>query len=184
LSLVVAGRQALDLSAQVVVDFHVVSAWATLADEPSFARDLDVDPPDIETMELFPGWYDDWTLLERERFRHRVLHAAETLGRQRCQRGPLVLPLTQPICVVSADPLRESAQRVLIEAYLQEDNLVGPVAAVTHTGSYSGQELDVEPGAELTLLVNQSRSFDLPRPDLAPRPRYGMMPDSTPGANL
>jgi DNA-binding SARP family transcriptional activator len=165
LPLVVTPNQALYLSPKVVVDFHVVSTWATrLTTSRAEPRDLDVDAPDIEAMELFPGWYDDWAVLERERFRYRMLHAAETLSRLLGQRGLTGVALATAISVVSADPLRESAQQVLIEAHLRAGNLVEARRCYDAYRELLRQELDVEPGAELTSLVSQSYSFDVPRP--------------------
>src|SRR4051812_4635912 len=55
--------------------------------------------------------------------------------------GATGLALDTAISMVSADPLRASAQRVLIEAHLQRAISSGPVAAMTHTGNYCGRNL-------------------------------------------
>ena len=55
--------------------------------------------------------------------------------------------------VVSADPLRESAQRVLVEAHLAEGNVQEARRAYDLYRRRAVRELRVEPGAELTALL-------------------------------
>ena len=67
----------------VFVDVHVVSAWAArLIGGSASHNDLGIMPWGVDAIDLLPGWYDDWALIERERFRQRVLHALEALSRQ------------------------------------------------------------------------------------------------------
>jgi DNA-binding SARP family transcriptional activator len=54
---------------------------------------------------------------------------------------------------VSADPLRESANRVLIEAHLAEGNLVEARRAYERYRDSVSRELGVEPGEQLASLV-------------------------------
>src|SRR4051812_24935288 len=162
LPLVVACNPSLEISPKIAVDLHVVSAWAArlTANRPR-PEDLQLDPPDIQSLELLPGWYDDWALLERERFRHRVFHGLEALSRRLCDQGLNALAVDTAITVVSADPLRESAQRVLIEAYVAEGNLVEARRSYVAYRQRLRQELDVEPAPELTALVSPARSFEV-----------------------
>jgi hypothetical protein len=57
------------------------------------------------------------------------------------------------ISTISSDPLRESAHRVLIEAYLAEGNLAEGRRAYDRYRAIATRELGVEPGRELTSLV-------------------------------
>src|SRR5690242_21218853 len=41
----------------------------------------------VDAIDLLPGWYDDWVLMERERVRQRLLHALEALSGQLAQVG-------------------------------------------------------------------------------------------------
>jgi DNA-binding SARP family transcriptional activator len=54
---------------------------------------------------------------------------------------------------VSADPLRESAHRVLIEAHLAEGNLAEGRRAYDRYRAIARRELGVEPGRELASLI-------------------------------
>jgi DNA-binding SARP family transcriptional activator len=73
--------------------------------------------------ELLPDWYDDWVTIERERFRQLRLHALEALCRAWTSRGLYADATVAGIAAVAAEPLRESAHRVLIETFLAERNL-------------------------------------------------------------
>ena len=79
--LVSADKSALALSDRVRVDARVVSDWASRLirgrHEPG---DLSIPARALEALDLLPGWYDDWVMLERERLRQRVLHALEALA--------------------------------------------------------------------------------------------------------
>src|SRR5215211_6073326 len=63
----------LRLREQVCVDVHLLGDWAARVISGSAElRDLSVMPWDLDHLDMLPGWYDDWVLLERERLRQRV----------------------------------------------------------------------------------------------------------------
>src|SRR5207247_7503021 len=67
----------------VLVDVHVVSSWAArLIGGLASHDDLGIMPWGGDALDLLPGWYDDWALLERERIRQRLLHALAALSRE------------------------------------------------------------------------------------------------------
>jgi DNA-binding SARP family transcriptional activator len=72
--------------------------------------------------ELLPGWYDDWVLVERERIRQLCLQAMERMAESLLTAGKLDLAIEAALGVVSAEPLRESAHRVLVDAYVAAGN--------------------------------------------------------------
>jgi DNA-binding SARP family transcriptional activator len=71
---------------------------------------------------LLPDWYDDWVVIERERLRQLCLHALEQLSADARARGRFAQATQAGLGAVALEPLRESAHRVVIEAYLAEDN--------------------------------------------------------------
>jgi DNA-binding SARP family transcriptional activator len=75
-----------------------------------------------EAGELLPDWYDDWVVLERERLRQLRLHALETLCVDFTARGRYAEAVEAGLAAVMGEPLRESAQRSLIGAYVAEGN--------------------------------------------------------------
>ncbi len=127
----------------VLVDVHVVSSWAArLIGGLASHDDLGIMPWGVDALDLLPGWYDDWALLERERIRQRLLHALEALSRELVQLRRCAEAVEAAMMAVGADPLRESAQlegRRTFDAY--RDVLA--------------RELGTEPGPELTAMVRR-----------------------------
>jgi DNA-binding SARP family transcriptional activator len=72
--------------------------------------------------ELLPGWYDEWVLIERERLRNRRMHALEKLCRRFSDACDHAAAIDAALAALSADPLRDTAHRALLEAYLIEGN--------------------------------------------------------------
>jgi DNA-binding SARP family transcriptional activator len=117
-------KWSLALSADVLVDVHLTEQWATrLIEGRHGACDLAVSPSLVDALNLLPGFYDDWALMERERIRQRVLHALEALSERLATAGRFADAIEAAMLATSAEPLRESAQRVLIKAHIAEGNL-------------------------------------------------------------
>lgn len=104
-------------------------------------------------MNLLPGWYDDWVIFERERIRQRLLHALEALSRRLIEVGRCAEALDAAISAVGVDPLRESANRILIEAHLAEGNVVEACRTYKRYRDTVRCELGVEPSQQLTDLM-------------------------------
>ncbi|MDQ6726058.1 MAG: transcriptional regulator [Actinomycetota bacterium] len=79
--------------------------------------------PRALTNDLLEDWYDDWLLMERERFRQVRLHALEALCDQLVQSGRHPEAIEAGLGAVAGEPFRDSAQRALIRAYLAEGNV-------------------------------------------------------------
>jgi DNA-binding SARP family transcriptional activator len=119
-----ADKWSLALRAGVMVDLHAMDRLtARLIDGTATGDDLVVSAAWADALEFLPGWYDDWVLMERERLRQRVLHALEALSRQLASLGRFADAIEAAMLAMSAEPLRESAQRALIEAHVSEGNL-------------------------------------------------------------
>jgi DNA-binding SARP family transcriptional activator len=72
--------------------------------------------------DLLPDWYDDWLLIEQERYRQLRLHALEVLSRAYTRAGQFGRAVDAALAAIAAEPLRESAHRCLIEAHIAEGN--------------------------------------------------------------
>jgi DNA-binding SARP family transcriptional activator len=117
---VAVSRNHLQLSACLEVD-----VWNTVAEAQQVieGRDgQDVQPDCLLAGDLLPDWYEDWVVLERERIRQLRLHALETLGQRLIDQGRPAQAIEVGLAAVAADPLRESAHRVVISAHLAEGN--------------------------------------------------------------
>lgn len=104
--------------------------------------------------DLLPGWLEDeWITVERERFRQLRLHSLEMLSERLTSAGWHGAAVDAGMAAVAADPLRESARRVLIEAFLAEGNYH---LALTEFHAYRRLlrgEFRCEPSPELLQLV-------------------------------
>jgi DNA-binding SARP family transcriptional activator len=109
------------LAANVSVDVHEFRhrAEQLLADDSDAHISQAVLPnPD----DLLPGWDEDWLTLTRERLRLLRLNALEQRARTLAVRGCYPQAIDLILGVVSEEPLRESAQSVLIEAHMNSGN--------------------------------------------------------------
>jgi two-component SAPR family response regulator len=104
---------------------------------------------------VLPGWYDDWALIERERVRQRLLHALEVLSRQFVRVRRCAEAVEAAMMAVSAEPLRESAQRTLIEAHLAEGNLIEGRRSFEAYRQVLRRELGAEPDPEPAACVDR-----------------------------
>lgn len=117
----------------------------------------EVDPRALATLysadDLLLDWYFDWVLIERERFRQLRLHALEVLCERLTQAGRFAHAVQAGLAAVSSEPLRESAQRALICAYLGEGNRAEAMQQFRSYRNVLHRELQLEPSAKLTDLV-------------------------------
>lgn len=126
LDIVVASSTHLSLQPHVVVDLRCLEERAlsvlrsTAPDDVSLAlaRDL-IDLGD----DILLGWYYDWVVYERERFRLIRLNALDCLGERMIDAGRWEDALEVGLAVTRAEPLRESAQRLLMRVHLMQGNI-------------------------------------------------------------
>jgi DNA-binding SARP family transcriptional activator len=155
--LMVAGKHSLWLTDQVLVDFHVVNEWASrLINGSEAASDLVVRPWGLGSLELLPGWYEDWALVERERVRQRLLHALEALSIALVRSDRCAEAVEVAMLAVTSEPLRESAQRALIEAHIAEGNWVEGRRRFNAYRDLLLRELGTEPRSHLSDLLHRN----------------------------
>jgi DNA-binding SARP family transcriptional activator len=107
--------------------------------------------------ELLPDWYDDWVIVERERLRQIGLHVLEAVCQRLVDEGRFAQAINAGLAAVAAEPLRESAHRVLVRAYLAEGN---PCEALRQYDTYQqllGECLGLQPSGSLEDLVRPLR---------------------------
>jgi DNA-binding SARP family transcriptional activator len=154
IDVLVADKRSLALRADVLVDVQLMDQWATrLIDGTASAADLAVPAFWPEVLEFLPGWYDDWVLMERERLRQRMLHALEQMSRKLTSAGRFADAVEAAIFAISAEPLRESAQRVLIEAHVAEGNLSEARRIWHDYRNLVHRELGVDPSSDLQAVL-------------------------------
>lgn len=115
------------------------------------------DPPgDVAAAfghDVLPDWPEDWVLAPRERFRQIRLHALDTLCRRLTGAGRHAEAIVVGLGAVAADPLRETAQRALIEAHIAEGNISEAVRQYRAFAAQLWVSLGLDPTPELTTLL-------------------------------
>jgi predicted ATPase/DNA-binding SARP family transcriptional activator len=110
--------------------------------------------PDMEEIialyrgELLEGYDAEWLLPEREVRAERYLAALEALAERQEQSGHLVEAARQLQRVVSADPLRESAHRRLMEVLGRMGDFTGVEKQYRELRRRLREELNMEPSGE------------------------------------
>jgi len=116
-----------------------------------------VDPTDVDEAslqgELLPGWYDEWVITERERVRQIQLHGLEALCALLLGKGNFARAVQAGLAAVSAEPLRESAQRLLIQAYMAEGNPTEAVRQFDRYRTLLSMELGMEPSPSIKRMI-------------------------------
>jgi DNA-binding SARP family transcriptional activator len=156
---VVTGREALALATTVDADVQAFIAVAqrTVNDTAS-AADESSTPVIEATGELLPGWYEDWVLFERERWRQLQMYALEAAAKQLTDAGRYAEAIEAALAAVRLEPLRESATRALIVAHLAENNIIEAVRCLESFRDNLLTELGVRPTPALEQLVQSSLS--------------------------
>lgn len=185
INVLIADKGSLGLRAHVIVDLHLIDQWATrLIQGTASGRDLVISPSVFDALDLLPGWYDDWALMERERIRQRVLHALDALSVCLAGLGRFGEAVDAALLAVNAEPLRESGQRALIEAHVAEGNLAEAHRSYVFYRNLVRQELGVEPSSDLSVLIRgrRDRPLDSNSWNVVARQPGGMKPLDTAAA--
>jgi DNA-binding SARP family transcriptional activator len=111
--------------------------------------------------DLLPDWYDDWVVLERERVRQVRLHALEALCHHLTSVGRHADAVVTGMAAIGAEPLRESAHFVLIEAHLAEGNTAEAVRQYVRFCHLVRDALGVNPSARLNALLAEAVDLDV-----------------------
>ena len=103
--------------------------------------------------DLLVGWYDDWVDAERERFRQLRLHVLDQIGELLLRAQMYCETVQVGLVAVASEPLRESAQRLLVRAHLCEGNLAEALRQYYSYAELLGRELGVRPSRAMEDLV-------------------------------
>ena len=148
----------LALADTVAVDMQDVAKEARILIDAPVSQDLEFPVVNAETvsqlsLRLLPGWYDDWVVLEQERWDQLRLHALEAAAEVLLCRSQYMLALEASLAAARSELFRESAHRVIIRVYLAEGNWG---AAIQHYQDYRRtlrRELNLEPTTAMDELM-------------------------------
>lgn len=153
-ALVAVNSGCLSLDAGVTVDLHHSLDVANRLLEGGRGLAGDELDESLLVEDVLPDWSEEWVLDERERYRQLRLHALELLcGRLTILRN-FGHAVQAGLAAVAAEPLRESAHRVLIHAYLAEGNGCEARRQYAHYRSLLSRELGQEPSSEMRALIH------------------------------
>jgi DNA-binding SARP family transcriptional activator len=155
----------LSLDPGVTVDFHrSLDVAQRLLESRRVLASTELDES-LLVEDVLPDWSEEWVLDERERYRQLRLHALELLCERLTSLRNYGHAVQAGLAAVAAEPLRESAQRVLICAYLAEGNACEARRQYARYQSLLARELGQAPSSEMRGLFNDGR------PDGASRAR-------------
>jgi len=146
---------AISLAADVRVDVREFSDWARRAlDRRTGVEEMAV--PDVWLRgELLPGWYDEWVLPERERLRQLRAYTLEALAGKLAAVGRCGEALQAAYGAVRAEPLRESAYRVVMRVHVTEGNAAEALRTYLAFREILEVELGVAPSEQMAQLVQE-----------------------------
>jgi DNA-binding SARP family transcriptional activator len=147
----------LQISPTTRVDqFDVLARANQITALPSSQDDMDVSAL-VENLrkELLPGWFDDWLLLEQERWDQVRLHTLELLARQLLSAKRYLPALETALTAIAIEPVRETSHRTVIEVHVAEGNAA---CALKHFQRYRAmlqREVGVAPSPRMISLVRE-----------------------------
>lgn len=158
------GAEGERLSASAARSISLTLANATV-DVPAF--DAAIARGDTASLEeaislyqgpLLEGCTLDWVLSERQEREMAYLAALETLAAQAMARQDSVAAIRYLRLVVATDPLRENAQRALLEALAAGGDMAAATLAYREYRLYLYRTLHTEPAPETSALFQKIRS--------------------------
>ena len=153
-ALVSADRTHVCLGEAVAVDVDGARSRARRAvEDPEFATRASIAAFEADVL---PEFYDDWAIVEHERYRQQRLHALEAIARACASTGLWARAIDAAGTAIAAEPLRESAHRLLVELHLAEGNLEEARRAYDRCRILLAAELGVEPSRPFDALTAPS----------------------------
>ena len=150
--LVVAKGSCLQIATGVRIDLHEHSNLAR-----RLLREQECDLDDVDDSDfycdLLPDWYDDWLVIERERFHQLRLRALECVCERLTATGRYARAIEAGLAAVAAEPLRESAHRALIKVHLAEGNVAEAVRQFQFYEQILQAELGLSPSNQIIELL-------------------------------
>jgi DNA-binding SARP family transcriptional activator len=151
-----ASSSQLNLVSAAKVDVHEDRALARrLLDRSVDCASSDLGPSAMAALsrELLPDWFDEWLLLERERWNQLRLHALEALAERLLAVHKYSQAVEAALAAVWVEPLRESAHRLLIRVHAAEGNWSEALSQYQRYRRLLHRELRVLPTDQMESLI-------------------------------
>lgn len=108
--------------------------------------------------ELLPGCWDCWLVFERERLRHEAVELLEAMSKACLGREEFHLATMLSLSAVECDPLRESANLLVIRARLAAGDPGGAVRYAMRYSQVLRDELQLPPPPQVADLLAAHRN--------------------------
>jgi DNA-binding SARP family transcriptional activator len=142
---------ALGFSPRWTVDVTAVMDGARQLRDAPTADEVDHG---VFAQDLLPDWIDDdWLIIERERHRQMRLHALEDLAEAQLAAARPLDAVDTALRAVSTEPLRESAQLLLLRAHLMAGNRAAATRQFRDFWIQLRRELRVDPSPTMQGLM-------------------------------
>ena len=115
--------------------------------------DLGLEAVAALSVELLPDWFDEWLLLERERWNQLRLHALEALTERLLAADEYSQAVEAALAAVWVEPLRESAHRLLIRVHTAEGNWSEALSQYQRYRRLLQRELGIAPTEQMEDLI-------------------------------
>jgi DNA-binding SARP family transcriptional activator len=152
--LVEATSTQLALAPDVAVDARELQMCAELVLVDTAGTSVDDIDCLVHAAELLPDWYDDWLLEEREPLRQLRLLALEAAADGLIGARSYPEATRAAIAAVHADPLRDSATRLLIRSYLASGNFAEALHQFRSFRMRLARDLGLEPSLQMLELMH------------------------------
>jgi DNA-binding SARP family transcriptional activator len=142
-------RERMSLGRGVAVDVHrfqCLVARLLSTDHNPPAEEFQVL---IDAVDLLPGWDEEWLLLAREQLRQKRLLALESAARRLSEQGRHLDAIELMLVLTAAEPLRESAHAMLIDAHIRLGNMADASSALFTFARQLWTELSMHPTSGL-----------------------------------
>jgi DNA-binding SARP family transcriptional activator len=107
----------------------------------------------VECVELLPDWDDEWVVADRERYRLLRLEALERAASALMEGGRLSDALIAALAALQAEPLRESARRLVVQVQIAQGNAAEAINSYREYQSLLRRELGLEPSRLMDQLI-------------------------------
>ncbi|HEY7430145.1 MAG TPA: BTAD domain-containing putative transcriptional regulator [Streptosporangiaceae bacterium] len=111
----------------------------------------------VECVELLPDWEDEWVVADRERYRLLRLEALERAAAALIERNQLGDALIVALAGAQAEPLRESAHRLVVQVQIAQGNAAEAIRSYREYRSLLLRELGLEPSPLMGQLIQPLR---------------------------
>jgi SARP family transcriptional regulator, regulator of embCAB operon len=114
----------------------------------------------LRNAELLPGWYDDWVIFEQERLQQQRMAALETLATRYLAQGNHGDALEAARASAAIEPLRESAQLIIVRSHLAADDRASAMRVFRDFRARLADELGVAPSPRFEAILDSATSPD------------------------